>query len=417
LSRSCSSPLIWRSCGADQPGDSGRGDRIERHALPFGQAGQHLHLVAVAASQPDLAQQVAAALACHVDSTKVAPVHHCGERHRDSPRSGGGLARDGQRQAHPGEEPWRQARPAARQVEPHQLGVAHRVGGGHQRDPGHLRPARLLRRIGNLDLGAGGGVQARSDAGRHVDRDAQRGGVVQLHQGLARHRGIAELGRHAADDRVEGRDERVPAGLRCRAGGLRLQRLDRLGRSALLGLGAIQCAGAQELLCDQLPGAVKIARGRRELGPRSCELRRAGRLVLLGGARIDAGQQLAGLDGVPGPHGERNHLAGHLRGDRGLAHRLHLAVGEIGRSCLQAAYLRGGQRLTLLGEDGAGQRRSGDQCADRQCLGGACESLADLGGTHGRQPPAAERHAARRGLRTNISLYRYICNERCNAGY
>jgi hypothetical protein len=130
-------------------------------------------------------------------------------------------------------------------------------------------------------------------------------------------------------------------------------------RGAELLLGAVERGLADVGLPEQLLLALEVARGRLQRGACGLHLRGAGRGGLLGRARIQAQQDLAGLDGVTGLHVERHHGARHLGGDHRLAQRLHDAVE--GRAVGHAAGPHG--RARQVGRAGRLHRPDHDQRA------------------------------------------------------
>jgi len=118
---------------------------------------------------------------------------------------------------------------------------------------------------------------------------------------------------------VEGR-------LRAGRAGLGGQRIDLRPRRAVRGLGLVQRRLADVVPGQQLALARQLPRRDVELRARRRDLRAAGTGALLGRAGVDAQQHLAGAHAVAGLHVQRGHHARHLRGDDGLAHRLHPAL-------------------------------------------------------------------------------------------
>ena len=123
-----------------------------------------------------------------------------------------------------------------------------------------------------------------------------------------------------------------------------------------LGLGPLQRGLADVFLLVELLLAAVLARGHLQRSAGGQHLGVAGGSALVGGARINAQQQLARLHPVARLHGQLDHGAADLGGDHGLAHGLDHAVKAA--APLDAGHLRRhcGQHGRRCGGGSGGQR-------------------------------------------------------------
>ncbi len=225
----------------------------------------------------------------------------------------------------------------------------------------------MARPAGQLDRRrlAGLGLQRRGGGLGHGDDDAQPGRVEQRQQRPAGQGHVARHHGDVGDDAVVGcLDGEVT---RLRARGLGLGDLSRgLGRRGpVLGLGLVKRGLADEAALEQLALALHLGGGHVLGGPRRLHLGRGGTGLLLGGAGVQAHQQLPGADVVAGLDGQGHHGAGHLgRHDR-LSHRLDGAVVAARGAAGRRLHRPGRQCVGRLGGGGHGQseqqRRSRQQ--------------------------------------------------------
>jgi hypothetical protein len=170
-----------------------------------------------------------------------------------------------------------------------------------------------LAQLGELDAGGRHAAHVLQLVLRNARRDAQAARLVDGEQCRPGHRHVAEFGVAAGDEAGHRRDD---AGVALAGPG----RGAIGGGSIEIGLGLVKRGGAHELLGDQ---AFRPLVG--HLGVSVLGLGRARRLGRLAG--VDAHQQLALFDRLPGISLHFQHPAGNLGADRRLLHRLDQRLG------------------------------------------------------------------------------------------
>ena len=272
------------------------------------------------------------------------------------------VAAIGRREPGPREHPRRHAVQPGRQGEAKLDGVRRRVGCRQDLRLDRLEPLALGRHARQLDpcwsiAGKPGG-----SALWHADADAQGGRVVEGQQRAARQRHVAEDDRDIGDEGVVGRPDDIEA--RRGAGRPGAGELGRdLGLRGLeLGLGALERCPADVVLRVQLLLALEFLRRRLLRGARRLDLGRARGRSLLGGARVEPEQHLAGLHRVAGLDIERDHGARYLGGDDRLSNRLDDAVIGGVLAAASAAHHRARQPAGLARRD-RGENTGEDQHA------------------------------------------------------